>query len=157
MIYLFRKAKTPSELATICKTPKRLARWMWCHLQYEDDKTQYGVNEYFATPQELLKSRKGDCEDYAWLAYSVITKLGFQEVYVIDVKKTSTLVHAVCAFYDTGEWYILGTEGLHRCDGVLFHKDIPSWMEPDWKYWTEYHIVEGKLKAKQRHYAGVIL
>jgi len=157
MVYLFRKAKTPEELAAICKTPDRLAWWVHWNLRYKDDKAYYRVKEYFATPEEILKNGCGDCEDYAWLAHDTLRLMGFQDVYIIDVKKSATLVHAVCAFRNKEGWYIFGTEGLHKCTGAQMLNDIPDWVAPGWRYWTEYHIFGMKLKAKKRHYRGVEL
>lgn len=46
-------------------------------LTYTDDEVAYGAFEYFASPLESTTSGKGDCDEYATLAYEVFRALGF--------------------------------------------------------------------------------
>jgi hypothetical protein len=53
-----------------------LLDWMHEHIAYELDASQYGKEEYIATPGETLKSGRGDCEDHALLFGSLCLALG---------------------------------------------------------------------------------
>jgi hypothetical protein len=53
-----------------------LLDWMHEHIAYELDCSQYGKEEYIATPKETLKSGRGDCEDHALLFGSLCLALG---------------------------------------------------------------------------------
>ena len=42
------------------------------NIRYERDYVQYGVREYFNTPDQTLKNRSGDCEDYSQLIIAIV-------------------------------------------------------------------------------------
>ena len=48
-------------------------------IPYVDDMTQWGVDDYWATPVEFLASNGGDCEDYAIAKYFSLIALGIDE------------------------------------------------------------------------------
>ena len=45
-------------------------------LKYVEDKTLWGVKDYWATPVEFLTNNAGDCEDYAIAKYITLKALG---------------------------------------------------------------------------------
>ena len=45
-------------------------------ITYTSDKVQYHKDDYWASPIETAKSKKGDCEDYAILEYALLRDLG---------------------------------------------------------------------------------
>ena len=53
-----------------------LLDWMHENIAYELDSDQYGRQEDIATPQETLRSKRGDCEDHALLIGSMCLALG---------------------------------------------------------------------------------
>lgn len=50
-----------------------IEKWVIINIKYKSDIENNGVLEYWATPIETFKKRKGDCEDsailFAWLCY----------------------------------------------------------------------------------------
>jgi predicted transglutaminase-like cysteine proteinase len=55
--------------------------------KYVSDKSNWGRNDYWATPAEFMKTF-GDCEDYAIIKYLSLRRLGFKEneLHVVAVK-----------------------------------------------------------------------
>lgn len=46
-------------------------------IEYVDDARFYQVDDYWATPNETMASRRGDCEDYAILEMMLLNAVGF--------------------------------------------------------------------------------
>ena len=49
------------------------------HIEYASDKSIWGVNDYWATPLEILVKGAGDCEDFSIAKYYTLIKLGIPE------------------------------------------------------------------------------
>lgn len=78
-------------------------------VQYVEDIDNYGVQDYWATPEEFF-ARGGDCEDYAIAKYASLQMLGFdvshmRVVVLFDQYKQER--HAVLAVQDGAEIKIL--------------------------------------------------
>ncbi|TLM64976.1 MAG: hypothetical protein FDZ69_11290 [Deltaproteobacteria bacterium] len=76
---------------------------------YRLDIDVYGVNEYWATPQEFLRL-SGDCEDYSITKYYALKKLGVPVDSMRIVMLTDTIrgiAHAVLAVKIGAGYYIL--------------------------------------------------
>jgi len=69
---------TPNFPSSI-STPRDLSNWYVKEFKYE-----YDAKDYWKSPREMLKDKKGDCEDFAILSKYILTKKGYK-VYVIAV------------------------------------------------------------------------
>lgn len=49
------------------------------NIQYVSDEVNYKKVDYWASPSETLKRKRGDCEDFAILKYSLLLKNGVDE------------------------------------------------------------------------------
>jgi hypothetical protein len=69
------------------QTVKEAANWVRDHITYQTDMEQYGVSNYWATPEQTLESGMGDCEDQALIFLRIVhDSLGQDgEVYVTAV------------------------------------------------------------------------
>lgn len=65
------------------RTLKNILLWISIHIDYMDDKTLYGVADYWALPCETLYYMKGDCEDFAILFCSIAVACGL-DVCLLD-------------------------------------------------------------------------
>ena len=79
------------------------------------DIQQYGLDDYWASPLEMLTSHAGDCEDYAIAKYVALQAAGvapddLRLVIVRDLRHQAT--HAVLAVYQDGEWLLLDNRTL---------------------------------------------
>lgn len=79
------------------------------NIEYAYDITQYGVDDYWASPQEVVANGKGDCEDYAFLKRDILIKMGIPKerfkIIHADVIESSSVAspmveqHIVLAYY----------------------------------------------------------
>jgi len=79
------------------------------------DWAQYGVEDYWATPLETLRSGAGDCEDYAIVKYIALRESGIAPddlrlMIVRDIKDQTD--HAVLAVRNDEKWLILDNRTL---------------------------------------------
>lgn len=72
--------------------------------QYREDQDQYGVKDYWATPQEFLGTQQGDCEDFVIAKYFALRKLGVPDsrLYLTYVKALKqNVAHMVLSYFET--------------------------------------------------------
>jgi predicted transglutaminase-like cysteine proteinase len=87
-----------------------------------DDRANYGVDDYWATPQEFFRNG-GDCEDYAIAKYAVLERLGWPRarMWVVVLRETViSPVHAVLMVEHDGSLWTLDNLG----DRVFEHGRI---------------------------------
>ncbi|WP_340589146.1 transglutaminase-like cysteine peptidase [Erythrobacter alti] len=85
-------------------------RWTNRRITHVDDIAQYGARDYWATAEETLTSRTGDCEDFAILKYQMLAALGFNrgDMYLTlarDLVRNAD--HAVLIVQVDGRYYML--------------------------------------------------
>ena len=69
---------------------------------YKDDMSQWGQEDYWATPEEFIGKNGGDCEDYVVAKYFVLRALGVgdQHLYLTYVKAVSeNRAHMVLSYF----------------------------------------------------------
>ncbi|HET7848154.1 MAG TPA: transglutaminase-like cysteine peptidase [Pseudolabrys sp.] len=74
------------------------------------DWAQYGFADVWTSPLQTLRSRAGDCEDYAIVKYAVLRELGFapDDLRVVILEDAQLHAeHAVVAVREDGNWLIL--------------------------------------------------
>ncbi len=166
MFYLFRKAKTPKQLAHLCINPKRLNLWInflrpFRGIRYKSDQSVHGVTEYFQPPTETLDRRSGDCEDFAWLAHDTLLEMAdYYNPFLLAVYSASAdRGHMVCFFAYKGKAYCISNDGMKYCGkmGIVDIKDLAASVFHDWKRAVLYEPKEGTLKAVKAIYPGVDL
>lgn len=91
-----------------------LSDWFSSHIAYESDLSQYGLPDYWATPQETLASMRGDCDDqailFAWMAKKTLSLT--PSILLLENPFRSLPGHVVVTFPDS-PIYWLGT--LEQC------------------------------------------
>src|SRR5690606_21204839 len=79
-------------------------------ITYQSDDRNWGVGDYWATPAEIARNGRGDCEDYATSKMWLLLALGFSpdQLQLVILKDTRRgLYHAVLAVHLDGQRYIL--------------------------------------------------
>jgi predicted transglutaminase-like cysteine proteinase len=74
----------------------------WNRVPFISDKAHWGIDDYWATPVEMLGSNGGDCEDYSIGKYFTLKKLGIpvQKLRIVYVRALSrNEPHMVLAYY----------------------------------------------------------
>lgn len=71
---------------------------------YKGDIELWGVNDYWATPEEFIGLHQGDCEDYVISKYFALRALGVkdEQLYLTYVKATrENVAHMVLSYFET--------------------------------------------------------
>ncbi|MDH3219968.1 MAG: transglutaminase-like cysteine peptidase [Gammaproteobacteria bacterium] len=72
--------------------------------EYQEDHVHWGEQDYWATPNEFLGTRKGDCEDFVIAKYFALRKLGVpdERLYLTYVKALKqNVAHMVLSYFPT--------------------------------------------------------
>ncbi len=124
-------------------TPAEVQRYLDRTLTYRFDQQVYGRGEYFATPEETLARRAGDCEDWAWLAKSILDEAGFQTVLFTAWREARDAGgndgHTAVAVLVDGAWDHLSNLGYVRARAssleALAESVYPDWTRANfWRY-----------------------
>ncbi len=86
------------------------ARWLKKSVKYKTD----GRHDAWAPPQETLKSKNGDCEDYTLLNTAMLKVLGFESRFL--ALKDSSQAHAICVFKRDGYYHWFDNAELKKTD-----------------------------------------
>lgn len=82
--------------------------WVAYNIDYVADEEQWGVNDYWQTPEETLSLRTGDCEDFAILLCTLLRAYGINDnqVYVALGVDAEGYGHAFLIenWYIEGQW-----------------------------------------------------
>ena len=147
MFYIFKNPKTPRELAKICKTPKRVYWWVWFRVKYVTDKKQYGVRDHLPTPEQVLKTKKDDCDGIAILIYATLKILGCKAKLISvhrpmliykGVLKAIYAGHMLVTMKEKGTYIHMGNWGWKKTKAIKI-KDLCKIIYPTWSYmyyWT---------------------
>jgi Bacterial transglutaminase-like cysteine proteinase BTLCP len=82
--------------------------WVAANIEYKSDEEQWGIEEYWQTPEETLALYTGDCEDFAILLCTVLRAYGIgeEQLYVAVGVDNDGYGHAFLIenWYLDGEW-----------------------------------------------------
>ena len=80
----------------------RIANDFWNRIPYKTDLEHWKVNDYWATPAEMLATNGGDCEDYAIAKYFTLAAMGVDRNRLkITYVMADVGAHMVLAYYQT--------------------------------------------------------
>lgn len=107
---------------------------------YRSDYGNYGVEDYWATPDELL-ARGGDCEDYAIAKYLTLRALGvpaetMRIVVLNDLERN--LPHAILVVFAEGRAWALDNQLARVTDTRQIHYYRPLYSINEARWW--YHL-----------------
>lgn len=92
-----------------------------------DDRTIYGVNEFWATPLVTFANGAGDCEDYAIAKYVALRQIGIAESdlrLAVVYDRNTNEHHAVASVRHEGRWLVLDNRTLAiQEDAQIAHFD----------------------------------
>jgi len=92
---------------------------------YVTDPEQYRRADYWATPMETLKSKKGDCEDFAILKYFALRHLGVpaDKMFVVAVGQNGSDLDHATLMVDTRDPGFF-TRQWEKASNKVFHAEI---------------------------------
>jgi hypothetical protein len=98
------------------------------------DEAQWGVPDRWSGPLETLRSRQGDCEDYAILKYVALLEAGIskEDLKIVILKnRLPNEDHAAVAARADGQWLILDNRTLTLVRDVDVARAIPIFVPDD--------------------------
>jgi transglutaminase-like putative cysteine protease len=98
--------------------------WVATNIDYMSDEEEWGVEEYWQTPEETLRLGTGDCEDFAVLLCSLLRVYGIdaEQVYVaLSVDDEDGHAFLIEDWYLGGEWRRIESQAPAR---------LSSWRTP---------------------------
>lgn len=109
------------------KNPITLHKWLQVEFTYQEDE-----DGYFKTPEETVKDKGGDCEDFAFLVDKILTDLGYEtHARVISFSNRNTM-HAICIIKQDGKF-------TYFSDNVYMpqkHNTIAELLTNNYPYWN---------------------
>jgi hypothetical protein len=116
------------------KTPQDLGNWLEANFTYQAEK-----GEYWKTPEETVRDKGGDCEDFAILADYILKDLNYKSKIIIitGIIDNKFSGHAICVFKNqSGLW-----EHFSNTDYVNFSfstvEELINFFYPQWKSYRE--------------------
>ncbi len=122
---------TIQNIAQKIQTPRSLEKFMKKDLRYVSDRTQFGKDEHWQTPEEMLSNKKGDCEDYALFAQEILKRMGYRTL-ILSVYWNRD-AHTVVAFESEGRWNLFNLSELREIKADSLQM-LANAVERDWSY-----------------------
>ena len=103
------------------------SRWLKLNIAYSKDPGR----DTWTPPLETLSSKKGDCEDFAFLTSSALQVLGYK-THILALT-TSERAHAVCAFKYNETYFWFDNEKLKKTRAKTLN-DLAKLLMQRYKY-----------------------
>ncbi len=124
-------------------------------IRYVEDIRHWNKNDYWATPQETLASRGGDCEDFAIAKYYTLREWGLDDNKLRIVYVRSSRLrrpHMVLAYYSQpGADPLILDSITSRISPASKRRDLtPVYSFNGSRLWTRYQRGQGQLGGARR-------
>lgn len=129
-------------------SPSKLSLWLMTNFTYQKEKFKF--IDYWKRPEETLRDKGGDCEDFAFLVDRILSDLGYDTEVRGFCREDKKACHAICLIKQNEKYtffsnkYYLSQE--HDSIEKLLTNNYPTW---------EYHRriyqnkkVEKRIKRK---------
>ena len=120
-------SSTATGIPYFVRSPESLVEWFQAEFVYElkfPDRRQ--------TPDETMRRRTGDCEDFALLSRAVLKDLGITSDVVIIKFREINVMHAVCIFRRGATFSFISNKEILRTRGRSVTAAITEKF-PDWE------------------------
>lgn len=119
--------------------------WVAANIEYRTDEEQWGVAEYWQTPEETLSLLTGDCEDFAILLCTLLRAYGIsaEQIYVAVGVDDDGYGHAFLIenWYLDGEWRAI--EPQAETQAFPPGRRFKDYNLTDFKLLRDYEIILG--------------
>jgi|GEM_PF-4295153 len=89
-------------------SPDDIIEWANANIEYDSDWNVWGIQDYWATPQETWEIRKADCESFhIFLSWALAQHLEHSTYLLIIMKHELSDGHAVTAYKNNTLWTII--------------------------------------------------
>ena len=118
-------------VARLYATPEALSAFLKKEMVFREDREIFGRSDYWQPPEEFLRRRQGDCEDYALLTQAVLERQG-KEALVFSLYGPG-YAHTVCFFREGGRYHIFNQDKVIRCSAASL-EEAASFLCPHWEW-----------------------
>ena len=119
--------------------------WVAINIYYMSDEEQWGIDDYWQTPEETLSLDTGDCEDFAILLCTLLRAYGIdaERVYVAIGVDDKGYGHAFLIedWYIGGEWRVI--EPQVEAQPFPHGRRFKDFNLADFRLLREYEIIVG--------------
>ena len=113
---------------------EKIQRWVVANIKYMTDEEQYGYEELWVPPVMVLKTKKGDCEDGAFLIMSLGLNAG------VDPER----LRMYGGFVDAGPGAASGGHGW-----VAYRRESDNeWVAVDFSYYPDLRSMDERTPLK---------
>ena len=95
-------------------SPEKVAFFLAARMKYVSDPLWGFVDIQQDLDYTFNWGWKGDCDDYAAVAYRLLEQLNKKPYMLTILRKTIRRNHVVCVFKNSGKWGLIGTEGFEE-------------------------------------------
>ncbi len=124
-------------LARTYTTPEAVVAYLHA-FTFRTDLDLFGEVDHWQTPEEFVRRRAGDCEDYALLARALLRRNGI-EAFVLSLYGKAGYAHTVCVFKDgRGRYNVINQDRIQYCRA----RSLPALASQLYPAWTFGGIAE---------------
>jgi hypothetical protein len=123
------------QLAQQLKSPEDIAYFLWRNFNFETDQRQFGQEEYWQSPRQFLATRKGDCEDFALFAKTILEAQGKSPL-LLNIYG-ARFAHTVCLLKENNHYTVIDGTHIERYKTANL-KEVLTDLYP---FWTTSAIV----------------
>lgn len=127
---LLDRALSLRDLSFQLNTPESIAHFMWHNFSFENDKENFGKADYWQSPESFLVTRKGDCEDFALFAHTLLKVNGVNS-FLLNIYGRK-FAHTVCVFKENDKYNVIDGTKVIRFEAEDLTK-LASQIYPFWK------------------------
>lgn len=141
-------AQTAENIPASIQSPKDIVKWFKNEFMYElkfPDSRQ--------SPEETIRLRKGDCEDFALLGRMILSDLGIKSSVVIIKFRQIGMYHAICLFTNDGLYSFISNKDLVRTSSQSIAGAVNEKF-PDWEKIVFLNEDGGYGNVIERRYAS---
>ena len=111
------------------RTPEQLSSWMQNNLVYQ----QEGLSDNWKTPQQTIKDKGGDCEDFAILARAVLSDLRIESQLIYIRYSLFESRHVICIYKTSeGTYTVFDNQYLYNTP-YKNRREILNQLYPKWR------------------------
>lgn len=118
------------------KTPQDIEEWLISEgFYYEADKTR---TDEWKTPEQTIKDKGNDCEDYAILVSYILKDLGYKKVMIIAIYGKD-LAHGITWFQEKDDsWSFFSTERIGKMPRFYIASKLKNPFDILYYYFSEW-------------------
>lgn len=118
------------DIAFRISSPDKIANYLWKNFKFESDRSIFGQEDYWQTPNEFLSRGKGDCEDFAVFAQYLLKQRGISS-FILNIYGRGE-GHTVCVFKENGKYQAIDGTKVFQVDANSL-QELSEKIDPFWE------------------------